>query len=309
MASRLGRPAPAGDAAERAAELVERLATLLAVGVQPGSAWEYLDEFSAHPLARRVTGTMRLGMGATEAVGAACEGRRSEPSAAVLGAIWCVADAAGAPLAPALAELAAALRDLAEIEREVDVALAGPRATGRLVGWLPLAGLALAGLIGVDPLGALTGSVVGWSLLVSGAVLLAGGRVWTVALTRRAAPSGAFSGIRHELLAVALAGGLPISRARELTERAAQRFGLAGSPDAVEPVLRLAERAGAPAGELLRSAGRHDRREERTEGRRAAARLGVRLMLPLGVCVLPSFMVLGVAPVVLAIVSSTLGST
>ena len=308
MASRFRRTAPAGDGADLTAELVERLATLLSAGVQPGSAWTYLDEFSAHPLARRVAATMHVGMGATQAVGAACEGRRTEPSVAVLGAIWCVADAAGAPLVPALTELAAALRDLAETEREVEVALAGPRATGRLVGWLPVAGLGLAGVIGVDPIGALTGSAIGWCLLVTGAVLLGGGRVWTAALTRRAAPRADFSGIRHELMAVALAGGSSIERARALTDRAATRFALAGGSDAFEPILLLAERAGAPAGELLRSAGRHARREERTEGRRAAARLGVRLMLPLGVCVLPSFMVLGVAPVVLAIVSSTLGS-
>jgi tight adherence protein B len=46
----------------------------------------------------------------------------------------------------------------------------------------------------------------------------------------------------------------------------------------------------------------------RIEGKRAAASLAVRLMLPLGVCVLPSFMLLGVAPVVLSIVSSTISS-
>src|SRR5947209_18030247 len=116
------RPAPAGDAAELTAELVERLATLLSVGVQPGTAWAYLDEFSAHPLAARVAATMGGGAGATQAVGSACEGRRTEPSSAVLGAIWCVADAAGAPRGPALAELASALHDPARTEGEGAVA-------------------------------------------------------------------------------------------------------------------------------------------------------------------------------------------
>lgn len=307
MRRRARRSAP-GDDADGTAELVERLATLLAAGVQPGSAWAYLAEFFAHPLAHRVTRTMSGGMGTTQAVGAVCEGRHAEPSISALGAIWCVADDAGAPLAPALGELAAALRDIAETEREVDVALAGPRATGRLVGWLPLVGLGLGIVIGVDPIGALTGSGVGWVLLVIGAALVAVGRFWTARLTRRAMPTSAFGGVHHELMAVALTGGLSIGRARVLTEGAVTRFGLTGNADAVESTLRLADRAGAPAAELLRSAGRHARRRERTDGRRATARLGVRLMLPLGVCVLPSFMVLGVAPVVLAIVSSTLRS-
>ena len=302
------RRAPPGDAADLTAELVERLATLLAVGVPPTSAWTYVAEFSAHPIAAHVSATMGGGTGVTEAVGAVCAGRRGEPSAAALGAIWCVAESAGAPLALALGELASALRDNAETEREVEVALAGPRATGRLVGWLPVAGLGLGALIGVDPVGALTHSAIGWVLLAVGAGLVGGGRLWTAALTRQAAPRAMFAGIRHELMAVALTGGLSIERARDLTDRAAARFGLAGASDAVEPILRLAERAGAPAAELLRSSGQHARRQERTDGRRAAARLGVRLMLPLGVCVLPSFMALGVAPVVLAIVSSTVGS-
>ena len=37
----------------------------------------------------------------------------------------------------------------------------------------------------------------------------------------------------------------------------------------------------------------------------AAAVLAVRLMIPLGVCVLPAFMALGVAPLLIAVISST----
>jgi tight adherence protein B len=73
----------------------------------------------------------------------------------------------------------------------------------------------------------------------------------------------------------------------------------------VERVLELSARAGVPAGGLLRGEADRRRREERSAGQAAAASLAVRLMLPLGLCVLPSFMLLGVAPVVLVIVSST----
>jgi tight adherence protein B len=44
----------------------------------------------------------------------------------------------------------------------------------------------------------------------------------------------------------------------------------------------------------------------RTAARRTAERLGVRLMLPLGACVLPAFLLIGVVPILLGIVSSTL---
>jgi tight adherence protein B len=70
-------------------------------------------------------------------------------------------------------------------------------------------------------------------------------------------------------------------------------------------VLRIAERAGAPAIELLAAEARQERRTARAMGRRRAELLAVRLLLPLGVCVLPAFVLLGVVPVILAMLSST----
>ncbi|ERK72364.1 hypothetical protein N136_01288, partial [Leifsonia aquatica ATCC 14665] len=55
----------------------------------------------------------------------------------------------------------------------------------------------------------------------------------------------------------------------------------------------------------LASAAEQHRRSARASGRRAAADLGVRLLLPLALCVLPSFLLLGVAPMVLGLISST----
>ncbi len=307
MLTKSRRPPP-GEAADRTAELVEGLAALLAAGVPAAAAWEYLSALTPHPFARRVVASTRQGASTAQAVVAASTGPTADPSHPVLGAVWWVADAAGAPLAPALGELAAALRDNAETEREVQQALAGPRATGALVSWLPAAGFVLAFLLGVDPVGALTGSPVGWGLAVVGFGLIGLGRLWTSALVRRAAPPAVFAGISEELISVGLSAGLSVGGAEELARSGVSRFGLAVRENAAEQILRLADAAGAPPADLLRSSGRQARAQERTDGRRRASRLAVWLMLPLGICVLPSFMLLGVAPVVLAIVSSTVGS-
>jgi len=103
-----------------------------------------------------------------------------------------------------------------------------------------------------------------------------------------------------------LAGGVSIGAAREIVREAAEESGL-GSLDerGAARVLRLASAAGAPAGELLTAAARQQRRMVRAEGRRSATTLGVRLMVPLGACVLPSFLLLAVAPLVLSLLSST----
>jgi tight adherence protein B len=73
----------------------------------------------------------------------------------------------------------------------------------------------------------------------------------------------------------------------------------------VDAVLALSQRAGVPAAELLRAEADEARADARADAQAAAARLGVRLMLPLGLCVLPSFMVLGVLPLIVSIVSAT----
>jgi pilus assembly protein TadC len=70
---------------------------------------------------------------------------------------------------------------------------------------------------------------------------------------------------------------------------------------AVHRALRPAWVDGAAPGESLRAAGAELRRERRNAARTAAARLGVRLVLPLGACYLPAFVLVGLAPVLLAL--------
>ncbi|WP_167585334.1 type II secretion system F family protein [Kineococcus rubinsiae] len=70
--------------------------------------------------------------------------------------------------------------------------------------------------------------------------------------------------------------------------------------------LLLSALAGAPAADLLLSAAGQARRERRRAAQEAAARLGSLLVLPLGLCTLPSFLLLGVVPVVLTLAGSLL---
>ncbi|MCI0158100.1 hypothetical protein KNO15_15475 [Leifsonia shinshuensis] len=225
-----------------------------------------------------------------------------------MAAAWNVAEHAGAPLSPALRGAATALRDRAETARDVRTALAGPRATARLMAWLPLVGVAMAYLIGVDVVGALVGGPLGWGVAAAGGSLTVAGRLWTARLVRDASRTGPVAGAEHELVAIALAGGMSPTRARQLVAAVRMRIGSAGGEHdgrSIDRVLRIAERAGAPAVELLSAEARQQRRLARAEGRTRAELLAVRLLLPLGLCVLPAFVLLGVVPVILAMMSST----
>ena len=121
-----------------------------------------------------------------------------------------------------------------------------------------------------------------------------------------AEPTDLAPGLAIDLMAIAVTGGGSIDRASEVVENARRRYRI-GEPDSglVSGVLDLAQAAGVPAAELLRNEAALQRRKARSDGQRTSAVLAVRLMIPLGLCVLPAFMLLGVAPLVMAVVSST----
>lgn len=132
-----------------------------------------------------------------------------------------------------------------------------------------------------------------------------------------------------DLLALALQAGastvgalrttadrLPGRTGRELRSvAAALEWGLpdeaawSAAPPRWEPAgraLRLAARAGVPPADLLRRAAGDARREQLDRVEAATARLGVRLVLPLGLAFLPGFVLTTVVPVVLALAGSLL---
>lgn len=224
-----------------------------------------------------------------------------------IAAAWSVATAAGAPLSSCLRNLAESFRELGQVERELEVALAGPRSTARMVMWLPAIGIVLGILMGFNVLGTLLTTAPGLFCLAAGGVLMVGGARWNRGLVRAAGQRPATPGLECDLMAIAMSGGGSLAGARELAHNVAARFGIATarSDIVIQSVLDLSERAGVPAAELLRSEAAHQRLIARTEGQRKAATLAVTLMLPLGLCILPSFMLVGVAPLLISIVSST----
>ncbi|MBO9555465.1 MAG: type II secretion protein F [Cellulomonas sp.] len=112
-----------------------------------------------------------------------------ERVAAVLAATT-LADDLGAPLAAVLERLAGAVAADAEAEAEVRAAVAGPRATARVLTWLPLLGLVVGAALGADPVGAVARGGAGALAALLGVALLVAGRAWTGALLRRAAVAG-----------------------------------------------------------------------------------------------------------------------
>jgi tight adherence protein B len=104
-----------------------------------------------------------------------------------LAACVSVSERSGAPLAGVLGRYAAQLEGGLDQQASRETAMAGPRATVRLLTWLPVGGLALGYVLGADPLAVLAGSPLGWLAAAAGLALALMGRVWSRTLVRQAA--------------------------------------------------------------------------------------------------------------------------
>ncbi|MCC3278170.1 type II secretion system F family protein [Arthrobacter sp. zg-Y40] len=71
---------------------------------------------------------------------------------------------------------------------------------------------------------------------------------------------------------------------------------------ALGPALRFTATTGAPSAAVIHSHADAMRRRRRAESKRRAATLGVRLVVPLGLCSLPAFVALTVVPLLLSLV-------
>ena len=308
------RRAPRGSLAP-VASVVQRLGVLLAAGVAPASCWIYLAEQPrgpATPVLASIADAVRGGEPVSRAISAASETAAPDDRAAWRGlaAAWQVATDAGAPLSSTLADFAGSLRSLAQVQRELEVALAAPAATVRMVMALPVIAVLFGVALGFDTVGTLFTTLPGAACLIGGVALMLAARWWNRRLLSAAQPTHLTPGLVLDLMAIAVSGGASIPRARAAVDGARVAYGL-GEGDAaatLDEVLELSRRAGVPAAALLRSEADEQRRQATSDGDRKAAALAVTLMLPLGVCVLPAFMLLGVAPLLIAVISSTVSS-
>jgi len=146
----------------------------------------------------------------------------------------------------------------------------------------------------------------------------------------RARPPDPDPALLLDLVAVALAAGAPVptalltvgtswpGAAGEALVRATRALELGAPWDvawagagaaarAVAAALEPAWVAGASPVPLLRAAADRLRSRRRAETRAAAGRLGVQLVVPLGLCYLPAFVLVGLVPVVVSLASGLLG--
>lgn len=165
------------DRGDREAEVLSwvlAMAGELRAGSDPDRA--LLKCADQHPVAPHAVRAARMGADVAAALLLDAAGRRSL-LVAVAG-VWDLAVASGTGFAEILQRMATSHRRSLDVRRTLSVELAAPRATARMMSLLPLLGVLLGTVLGVDPVGWLTGTPLGLAVLFVGVALNVAGFLW-----------------------------------------------------------------------------------------------------------------------------------
>ncbi|MEY2699131.1 MAG: hypothetical protein RL720_1087 [Actinomycetota bacterium] len=232
-----------------------------------------------------------------------------EPEALIT-QVWGYALRTGAPFATVLSVCAEAFTTAAEHARQARVHLAGPQAATRLVMVLPALALAGGVLAGYNPIPFLVGSAVGWVLLLFAAGMVVLSQKWSTRMVHHAQQGDWARGMAAEILGISLRSGSSLQSSHQWAQEIARDF--VAEKDAArlelskcDHYVHLAFTTGVPLAELVHALAKQERNEAQAEAVMRIERLSVQLMIPLGVCVLPAFIAVGVLPLVASVISST----
>lgn len=298
---------------ELVAAIAARLAVFFRAGVNPRRAWEEVGPEQADDLHQgSPLRAILWRVGAGESVGDALleETATAGEPWRILAAVYWVAHQTGTPMGDALWALSQALRERHDAERAVRSTLQAPLYTQRLLLALPLLGLLVAGALGVDAVGFLTGSALGWLALVLALALVATALVWTRRLITWALPGPDYLSPALDLLAIATAGGASPERAKKRVEEALECHGLiSGDLGMLDSLTSLSRRVGVPLRSLAQAEASWMRVRAKALVTERAEALSVKILLPLGGLILPVFVLVGVVPVVFALLQGALTPT
>ena len=237
--------------------------------------------------------------------------------------------ATGAPLADILEQTGKSISDLERAQAAQRVAFAGPSMSAKVLSVLPALGLLGGELMGADPIGWFLSGIPQGALGLVGLTLAFTGHAVSKRMIARASKVGLEQQMAPtlcDLVQAGLRGGgaiptvldaLGVALQDEEYSRVAGELTLGATwAEAWHPapygssLLRVAVQPaweeGVAPGSLLRQLADQARRRSLSDAKEAAEQLGVKLALPLGLLLLPSFVILGLVPLFFSLVGSQL---
>jgi tight adherence protein B len=197
---------------------------------------------------------------------------------------------AGGPLVGTLQRFAQVLRKREELAEEIQIAATGPKASARLVMNLPLLVLVGGAVSGIPVIRLFASSWIAVLSVVFGLMLYWLGSRWINRLLARAQCSNSDPGFNLELLAISVGAGLPLRVASSELGVGESEIRFLGSE--------------TPTMQLLTERADELRMQAFTADRKRIQKTAVSILWPLGVTVLPAFVLVAIVPLALAMVIS-----
>jgi len=216
--------------------------------------------------------------------------------------------ASGGRAAEAISRIRSVLEQNQDQLRRVELANAAPRATVRLVLWLPIAALILGQLSGFGSLQVLVRSPIALASVLVGGLLLAIGGYFSARMLNSARKVNSDSAIFLDAISIALSAGLPTEPSIHLAEKNYPHELGISIKDELQALIALSKNTGAPLGKLLSERADSIRGEVNYKKSLALEKLSVRLMIPLGASVLPAFALIAVVPLALSFLVQNKGA-
>jgi len=209
-----------------------------------------------------------------------------------------IARETGAPRSRILRVVADALDANIELEREATIAATSARHSALVLTALPAFTLIVTEFFGMHALGFLLGAPIGWLCLAVGAGASFGGWIWMDRLRRRIATPSLATGILGDVVAEILSVTGIRADVENALWAAGERWDVGLEWTSIVDIRAIARETGIPVSGLIRADSHERRRSTRFTVREAIERLPGQMLIPLGVCLFPAFVVLTVVPAV-----------
>lgn len=206
-----------------------------------------------------------------------------------------------------------ALRNLEKIaeqqqENEAKLRVAGtvPKATARLVLWLPLGSSLLGQLLGFGSLAVFFESMPALVSLLIGLLLLIAAQAWSQKILLSANRLQQSDQIVLDAIALCLDAGLPLHQSQdialtlyvELFEVSEQ------TKNEIAELVHFSDLSGAPIAKLFRNRADESRRQATHAQNENLERVSIRLLAPLAIFVLPAFVLITVLPISISLITN-----
>lgn len=276
------------------------MATLLRSGLGPEAVWAALDS----PAAREVTRLVRGGVPLQQAVASI----DMAGEWAIVRDVWAQAMRTGVPRAHLCDQIGAALTETEHQRRHAQVARASAVMSVRVLAALPPVGFAAGIVMGLDVAGFLWGTGIGLVCFVAGLGLAFAGWRWMSTIVARVPLPVVTTGLVCDVAAVTARAGLGMAAVVSNAQYLADRWGTAAEMEIVRHVAESSRRSGLPIATALAAWGGSLRRAESDAAQLAIEQVPGRLVVPIGVCLFPAFVLLAVVPAVVAMARLSLAA-